>query len=74
MAAAVLVSEFRPATGDEQLDELLNDAVTRFLSRVPADRQYALEKLWDGLERLKTLELGGQKLDSIALLLDRAPA
>ncbi len=59
--AQSLVSDFRPRTGDQQLDDKLNDAMTRFLSRNPADRRDALEKLWDGFERLKTLELGGDK-------------
>ncbi|MEU8342370.1 hypothetical protein AB0C74_11790 [Spirillospora sp. NPDC048832] len=68
--ARPLISDFRPDTGDAELDRLLNEAVTRFLSRIPVDRQDALEKLWDGLERLKTLELGGQKQNSVARLLD----
>ncbi|MFG2004807.1 hypothetical protein ACGFNU_37230 [Spirillospora sp. NPDC048911] len=68
--ARPLISDFKPATGDPQLDAKLNDAMTRFLSRAPADRQDALEKLWDAFERLKTLELGGQKKDSAAKLLD----
>ncbi|MGW0801293.1 hypothetical protein, partial [Streptomyces sp. NPDC002692] len=54
--ARSLVSEFRPSTGDATLDGLLEDAMVRFLSRRPADRQDALEKLWDAFERLKTLE------------------
>ncbi|WSS05511.1 Tn3 family transposase [Microbispora sp. NBC_01189] len=70
--ARTLISHFRPNTNDPELDVLLGDAVSRFLSRVPADRQDALEKLWDGFERLKTLELGGQKSNSIARLLDNA--
>ncbi|GAA0986647.1 hypothetical protein GCM10009555_064510 [Acrocarpospora macrocephala] len=72
--ARALISDFRPNTGDSQLDDLLNGAFTRFLSRVPTDRQDAIEKLWDAFERLKTLELGDrkQKLNSIAQLLDRA--
>ncbi|MGV9324096.1 hypothetical protein [Streptosporangium sandarakinum] len=70
--ARTAISDFRPNTGDPELDALLTDAVSRFLSRVPADRQDALEKLWDAFERLKTLELGGQKSNSIARLLDNA--
>ncbi|MBB4930679.1 hypothetical protein F4561_001499 [Lipingzhangella halophila] len=57
--ARPLISEFRPSTGDCQLDDKLNDAMARFLSRAPTDRRDALEKLWDAFERLKTLELGG---------------
>ncbi|QDO51693.1 hypothetical protein FNV60_28740 [Streptomyces sp. RLB3-5] len=59
--ARSLVSDFRPDTGDPQLDVKLNDAMARFLSRNPLDRRDALEKLWDAFERLKTLELGGDK-------------
>ena len=70
--ARALISDFRPNTGDIKLDALLNDAFARFVSRLPADRQDALEKLWDGFERLKTLQLGGQKQHSIAQLLDNA--
>jgi hypothetical protein len=68
--ARALISDFRPNTGDPKLDELFNDAFARFVSRFPADRQDVLEKLWDGFDRLKTLELGGQKQNSIAQLLD----
>ncbi|WP_203821567.1 hypothetical protein [Paractinoplanes ferrugineus] len=70
--ARALIADFRPNTGDPKLDELFNDAFARFVSRFRADRQDALEKLWDGFERLKTLQLGGQKQNSIALLLDNA--
>ncbi|TKA06365.1 hypothetical protein [Actinacidiphila oryziradicis] len=76
MEARHVTSDFRPKTGDPELDALLVDAMTRFLSRSPADRQDALEKLWDGFERLKTLELGGdqKKRDSATRLLTRAAA
>lgn len=57
-----LISDFSPATGDSQLDNKLNDAMVRFLSRDPSARRDALEKLWDAFERLKTLELGGGPL------------
>jgi len=70
--ARPLISDFRPHTGDPQLDAKLSDAMSRFLSRVPADRRDALEKLWDAFERLKTLELGGQKKNSSAILLTKA--
>jgi hypothetical protein len=70
--ARPLISDFRPNTGDPELDSILNDAMTRFLSRTPSDRQDAVEKLWDGFERLKTLELGGQKKDSATKLIENA--
>lgn len=60
--AQPLISEFRPSTGDLQLDGKLMDAMARFLSRKPGDPRDALEKLWDAFERLKTLELGGDTL------------
>lgn len=70
--ALPLISDFKPKTGDQQLDAKLNDAMARFLSRNPADRRDALEKLWDGFERLKTLELGGDKKASAPQLITRA--
>ncbi|MEV0304284.1 hypothetical protein [Streptomyces prasinus] len=66
-----LVSEFRPKTGDATLDGLLEDAMVRFLSRRPADRQDALEKLWDAFERVKTLE-GSNKSVAVPILLGNA--
>lgn len=70
--ARSLVSEFRPSTGDATLDGLLEDAMVRFLSRRPADRQDALEKLWDAFERLKTLEDPADKAASATKLLGDA--
>jgi hypothetical protein len=70
--ARQLLGEFEPRTGDPSLDDKLRDAVARFASRHLSDRVDGLEKLWDGFERLKTLELGGQKQDSIRQLIQRA--
>jgi hypothetical protein len=67
--ARQLISDFRPKTSDPDLDAKLMDAVSRFQSRTPADRQDALEKLWDAFERLKTLEPGANKKDSLIKLL-----
>jgi hypothetical protein len=67
--ARQLISDFRPKTGDRELDAKLMDATSRFQSRNPSDRQDALEKLWDAFERLKTLEPGANKKDSLAKLL-----
>ncbi|MEU1476116.1 hypothetical protein [Streptomyces sp. NPDC005760] len=67
-----LISDFRPSTGDPRLDDKLSDAMARFLSRNPLDRRDALEKPWDAFERLKTLELGGDKKASSEQLLLRA--
>jgi hypothetical protein len=70
--ARPLIADFKPKSEDPQLDAKLNEATSRFLSRTPADRRDALEKLWDAFERLKTLELGGQMKNSASQLLDRA--
>lgn len=50
----------RPATGDTTLDALLETARTMYLSRSAADRATAIEKLWDGFSRLKSLDVPGQ--------------
>lgn len=72
--ARSLISELKPDTGDAALDAKLIDALSRFLSRRPADRHDALEKLWDAFERLKSLELPGQqrKRASVTKLLNDA--
>jgi hypothetical protein len=70
-----LISDFKPNSGDAQLDSKLNFAMSRFLSRVPADRQDALEKLWDAFELVRNLEVGGQITQvkqSVTHLLNRA--
>jgi hypothetical protein len=72
--ARELISDFRPKTGDPELDAKLMDATSRFQSRTPSDRQDALEKLWDAFERLKTLEPGADKKNSLAKLLATAVA
>lgn len=59
-------------TGDAETDKLLEDARRRFLSPQLADRQDALEKLWDAFERIKTLEQGANKRESATRLLDLA--
>ena len=46
--------------------------MSRFQSRTPADRQDALEKLWDAFERLKTLESSGNKKDAAEKLIASA--
>ena len=58
-------------TGDEDLDGLLETARARFVSREPEVRREGLEKLWDAWERLKTLEVPGDKRASTSALLDR---
>jgi hypothetical protein len=61
-------------TGDSALDELLERARTRFLSRDVAVRRESLETLWDAWERLKSLENGNNKREGTRIILDRASA
>ena len=60
------------ATGDTDLDEMLEAARRKFLGPEEAGRREALEKLWDAWERLKTVEPGADKRAQINALLDRA--
>lgn len=59
----------RPDTGDDTLDTLLETARTLYLSRDPADRATAIEKLWGGYERLKTIDDPADKKRSATMLL-----
>ena len=70
MADLVKRTSFR--TGDNDLDDLLDTAIGRFLSPKPEARQDAMEKLWDAFERLKTIEGGKDKKARAAALIDRA--
>jgi hypothetical protein len=59
-------------TGDPTLDDLLEKARSKFVSRDFDTRREALEKLWDAWERLKTVEDPSDKKLSVAALLDKA--
>ncbi|MDB5823902.1 MAG: hypothetical protein JWR21_2606 [Herminiimonas sp.] len=61
-----------PTSGDAILDNLLQDASNRFRDPAPAARRDAVEKLWDGWERLKTLDAAGNKSASVQVLLNTA--
>jgi hypothetical protein len=61
-------------TGDNILDELLETARNKFLNRSLDVRRESLEKLWDGWERLKTVEPGRDKKASTKSLLDKTSA
>lgn len=61
-------------TGDAELDRLLEEARSKFLSPDPRLRQEALERIWDAFERLKTIEPGADKKASVEALLGRAIA
>lgn len=70
--ATALITSLTFRTGDSTLDQLLDTAVSKYLSRDPATRQEGLEKLWDAWERLKTLDNKANKKKSTKILLDRA--
>ena len=57
-------------TSDDVLNELLENARGKFISRDPKVREEGLEKLWDAWERLKTVEPGSDKKASTSALLD----
>ena len=74
MAPALLHESLAEATfhtGDAPLDELLGAARQKFLHRSLDVRRESLEKLWDAWERLKTIEVAGDKKASVKALLDR---
>ena len=58
-------------TGDNELDSLLETSRVKFLDPDATVRREALEKLWDAWERLKTIEAGKDKKESISVLLDK---
>ena len=58
-------------TGDDETNELLEDARKRFLSPRLPERKDAVKKLWYAFERVKTLEFPENKKKSTQLLLDR---
>ncbi len=59
-------------TGDSTLDKMLQEARLKFMSPNKDIRREALERLWDCWERIKTLEIPGNKKLSIGILLDKA--
>jgi hypothetical protein len=50
-----------PPTCDEDLDDLLQLAIVKYLDPDPQARRDALEKLWDAFERAKTILPGRDK-------------
>jgi hypothetical protein len=58
-------------TGDAHLDEMLEDARTKFLNRDLKVRRESLEVLWDAWEPLKTVEKGKNKKATVKALLDK---
>jgi len=60
------------ATGDDDLNRLLETAREKFLNKSLDVRKEGLEKLWDAWERLKTVEPGRDKKAQAKALLDKA--
>jgi hypothetical protein len=69
--SGVLHRDFTP-TGDATFDELLDAAIQQFRDPTPATRKAGLEKLWDAWERLKSLEIPGDKKASADAILTSA--
>ena len=61
-------------TGDRTLDNMLDECRAKFSDRNPLLRREALERLWDGWERLKSLADPGDKKRSIKIILDATAA
>lgn len=61
-----------PGTGDSVLDQLLDAASAAFADPSPRRQRDAMEKLWDAWERLKSVQVPGNKQASTAQLLDAA--
>ena len=55
-------------TGDGTLDRLFEEARTKFVDPDPRVRQEALERLWDGWERLKTVADANKRRGTTMLL------
>ena len=60
-----------PPSGDYILDELLADACKKFKDATPKSRAEGTEKLWDAWERLKSIDVQGDKRMSVASLLEQ---
>ncbi|MDV8148941.1 hypothetical protein [Arthrobacter sp. B10-11] len=65
-----IIQQMVPASGDATLDGLLQLAKGLYISRKDDDRVLALDKLWDAFERLKTIDVSGNKKQSSNVLLD----
>lgn len=61
--------QLRPSSGDQKLDDDLNEALHLYSSKSLGDRTLAIERLWDGFERLKTIDVHGNKQASSTRLL-----
>lgn len=61
-------------TGDRTLDNMLDECRIKFSDRNPLVRREALERLWDGWERIKSLADPSDKKKSIKIILDATSA
>jgi hypothetical protein len=61
-----------PESGDSELDGLLQVACAKFRDPAPEAHRDAVEKLWDSWERLKDIEIHGNKKKSVDVLLSKA--
>ncbi len=59
-------------SGDAALDDMLEAARAKFQSADPVVRRESLKELWDGWERLKTINIALDKKDSVKAMLDNA--
>jgi len=64
-----IMDALRPNTSDATLDDLIAEGRNLFRSRDANERQRALEKLWDGFERLKSVDVPEDKKSSVQALL-----
>lgn len=64
-----VMEQLIPASGDEELDGLLQHAKDLFRSRDEKSRGLGLDKLWDAFTRLKTIDVQGNKKQSAIALL-----
>lgn len=69
-AVQQVLEQLTPASGDKELDDLLLHSKELFHSRSDKERGLALDKLWDGFVRLKTLDVPGNKKRSATALLE----
>lgn len=62
---------FSKKTKEVGLKYLLDQAMTLYRSNTPSNRQLAVEKLWDGFERLKTQFPQFEKKESVDHIIDK---
>lgn len=73
IAGAVIAEQLTArffATGDHELDNMLETARRKFLDPDEVIRREALEKLWDAFERIKTVGLGTDKATKAEAMID----